>query len=157
MANLNHVLTLPWQKSYVQTINDQQWCPKKCDLSQLLRTSFQSVSTVLDRAQRAGKELVSLELSDNPMTAAVSDELVTTVKAHPSLRSLILNDILLCENEDSEGLEKICEALKDCAPELEELELALNEITAEGARVQSSLPHIPENVVRMDDPRGVCR
>jgi len=79
---------------------------------------------------------VKLDLSDNPMTAEVADALAHTISAQPQLRTLILNDISLTD----EGLSPILEALVDGAPQLEELELALNEMTPEGAKVGAPPP-----------------
>ena len=85
----------------------------------------------------AGNELVRLELSDNPMTSDVAGELASTIRRHPKLKSLILNDISLCGDGSVDGLLDICSALNESAPELEELELSLNEITEEGGKVIS--------------------
>ncbi len=77
-----------------------------------------------------------LDLSDNPMTAEVASALARTIMGQPQLRALILNDISLTD----EGVAPILEALIEGAPHLEELELALNEITPEGAKVRHTLP-----------------
>ena len=74
---------------------------------------------------------MKLDLSDNPMTADMAEDLAETLKGHPRLKALILNDMSLTD----EGVGCILAALKDHAPELEHLELALNEITPEGAKV----------------------
>lgn len=82
-----------------------------------------------------GSSLSRLELSDNPMTSKISSELAETIRSQPNLKALVLNDTLLCEDGETEGLSEICEALKDSASGLEELEFALNEITPEGGEV----------------------
>ncbi len=79
----------------------------------------------------SGHSLVKLDLSDNPMTAEMAEDLAETLRRQPNVRALILNDMSLTD----EGTGCILEALKDSAPELEHLELALNEITPEGAKV----------------------
>lgn len=76
---------------------------------------------------------MKLDLSDNPMTADMADELAETLKGHSKLKVLILNDMSLTD----EGVGCILAALKESAPDLEQLELALNEITTEGAKVGS--------------------
>ena len=97
------------------------------------------------RMLSAGKELVRLELSDNPMTAEVAEELAETIRAQPKLQSLILNDISLCGDDNTDGLAQICAALTASAPHLEELELALNEISVEGAKVSVLSNHQPRS------------
>ena len=83
----------------------------------------------------AGAQLRKLDLSDNPMTAEVASALAHTIAGQPQLRALILNDISLMD----EGIGPILEALVEGAPDLEELELALNEITQEGVKVRQTL------------------
>ena len=75
--------------------------------------------------------MVKLDLSDNPMTADMAEELAETLKGQPRIQTLILNDMSLTD----EGVVSIVEALTGSAPELAHLELALNEITPEGAKV----------------------
>lgn len=80
---------------------------------------------------------MKLDLSDNPMTAEMADELAETVRQQPNIRTLILNDMSLTD----EGVGCILAALQQSAPDLETLELALNEITPEGAKVNRDLIH----------------
>jgi large subunit ribosomal protein L31/Ran GTPase-activating protein 1 len=94
----------------------------------------------------AAATLRRLDLSDNPLTAECAKDLAACVARHlPSLEALNLNDTGLTD----EGVALVCEALagtggggggggasssSSCSPfPLEELELALNEITPEGA------------------------
>jgi large subunit ribosomal protein L31/Ran GTPase-activating protein 1 len=78
-----------------------------------------------------GSSLVKLDLSDNPLTEEVAGELAACLEKQPQLRHLNLNDTGLLD----EGVEAICKALAGAAaPELESLELALNEITPAGTR-----------------------
>ena len=89
----------------------------------------------LARGLRAGQQLVKLDLSDNPMTSEVAGELAGLIRSQPRLQVLNLNDTSLGD----EGVAAVAEALSTSAPELVELELALNEITPEGAKVLCSL------------------
>ncbi|KAL3151845.1 hypothetical protein ABBQ38_012810 [Trebouxia sp. C0009 RCD-2024] len=84
----------------------------------------------LANAMMAGKCLQRLDLSDNPMTGDVAKALAAMLQHQPHLRALNLNDTSL---EDA-GVSTIAQALANSAPELEELELALNEVTPEGAK-----------------------
>ena len=81
-----------------------------------------------------GHQLAKLDLSDNPMTSDVAVALADLVSSHSQLRSLNLNDTSLGD----EGVTVLSRALAESAPDLEELELALNEITAESAKVRRS-------------------
>lgn len=71
-----------------------------------------------------------LDISDNPLTEEVAPALASCLAAQPGLTHLNLNDTSLTD----EGVTAVCNALAGAAPQLEVLELALNEITAEGAR-----------------------
>jgi len=76
--------------------------------------------------------LARLDLSDNPLTAACASALAACVAHHAgSLVALNLNDTSLTDA----GIALVCGALAPdgAAPRLEELELALNEITPRGA------------------------
>jgi len=75
---------------------------------------------------------VKLDLSDNPLTEEVAAELAACLAKQPHLRSLNLNDTGL----QDEGVQAVCKALAGpaAAPQLEVLELALNEITPSGSR-----------------------
>jgi large subunit ribosomal protein L31/Ran GTPase-activating protein 1 len=88
----------------------------------------------LARALAQGSELRRLDVSDNPLTSACAPDLAACVARSPKLASLNLNDTSLGDA----GVEAVCDALgrKDAASAaaLEELELALNEVTARGAR-----------------------
>ena len=63
----------------------------------------------------AGKVLVRLDLSDNPMTAEVAPALGESIRRHPKLRVLNLNDTALSD----EGVSAIAEALSDSPAEIE--------------------------------------
>jgi Ran GTPase-activating protein 1 len=84
----------------------------------------------LARALCAGTALTKLDLSDNPMTSDVAAALAACVAYQPNLRHLNLNDTSLTD----EGIEVVCRALTGSAPKLEQLELALNEVTPDGAK-----------------------
>jgi Ran GTPase-activating protein (RanGAP) involved in mRNA processing and transport len=75
---------------------------------------------------------VRLDLSDNPMTEEVAPAVAECVRRQPHLKYLNLNDTSLTD----QGVKLVCSALSQpgACQELEELELALNEITPEGAR-----------------------
>ena len=77
----------------------------------------------------AGRTLLRLDLSDNPLTSEVADSLSSMLAQQPLLRSLNLNDTSLTD----EGVSTVCQAVGRSSPNLQELELALNEITVEGA------------------------
>ena len=78
-----------------------------------------------------GQQLVKLDLSDNPMTSEVAAELAQTLRQQPLLRVLNLNDTSLGD----EGVSTVSAALAESQAELEQLELALNEISPAGAEV----------------------
>ncbi|GAX80862.1 hypothetical protein CEUSTIGMA_g8297.t1 [Chlamydomonas eustigma] len=80
----------------------------------------------------SGSHLVRLDLSDNPMTAEVAPAVAECVRRQPHLKYLNLNDTSLTD----QGVKLVCTALSQpgACQLLEELELALNEITHEGAR-----------------------
>jgi large subunit ribosomal protein L31/Ran GTPase-activating protein 1 len=82
----------------------------------------------------AGTALKRLDLSDNPLTSDCAPEIAACVAHHPNLTSLNLNDTSLGD----EGIAAVCAALEqksaEAAAALEELELALNEVTVEGAK-----------------------
>eukprot|EP00775_Hariotina_reticulata_P012743 gene12743-12872_t len=81
------------------------------------------------KALSAGHNLVRLDLSDNPLTEEVAPALAALVAAQPNIKSLNLNDTSLTD----EGITAVCKALAGGAPQLEVLELALNEVTPAGA------------------------
>lgn len=70
------------------------------------------------------------------MTAEVAPGLAALIKAQPRLRALNLNDTSLLDD----GTSLVAHALETSADQLEELELALNEITPVGAQVVASPP-----------------
>lgn len=78
----------------------------------------------------AGSSLIKLDLSDNPLTEEVASELAACLAKQPNLRHVNLNDTGL----QDEGVETVCKALAGAAPQLETLELALNEISPTGIR-----------------------
>ncbi|GMH32642.1 hypothetical protein BSKO_00476 [Bryopsis sp. KO-2023] len=78
----------------------------------------------------SGSCLVELDLSDNTMTEEVAEGLAAVIKHQSSLRVLNLNDTSLGD----EGVAVIATALAQAAPQLETLELALNEVTPESAK-----------------------
>ncbi|KAA6416961.1 MAG: RAN GTPase-activating 2-like [Trebouxia sp. A1-2] len=89
----------------------------------------------LANSMATGNCLQQLDLSDNPMTGDVAESLAEMLKGQPHLRALNLNDTSL---EDA-GVSTIAQALANSgmllpAPGLEELELALNEVTPDGAK-----------------------
>lgn len=71
-----------------------------------------------------------LDISDNPLTEEVAPALAACLAAQPHLTYLNLNDTSLTD----EGVQEVCKALAGAAPQLQVLELALNEITPVGAR-----------------------
>lgn len=72
-----------------------------------------------------------MDLSDNPLTEEVGSALAACLAAQPQLAHLNLNDTSLTD----EGVAVVCRALAGgAAPQLQTLELALNEITATGAK-----------------------
>jgi len=75
--------------------------------------------------------LLSLDLSDNPLTSAAGPSLALAVASHKRLKRLVLADTGLLDS----GVSQVCAALaRGAAPDLEELDLSLNEVTAVGAR-----------------------
>lgn len=83
---------------------------------------------------RAQNALRRLDLSDNPLTDGCAQELALCVAHSPLLTALNLNDTSLGDA----GVAAVCAALEakgaEAAAALEELELALNEVTVEGAK-----------------------
>ncbi|KAK9804382.1 hypothetical protein WJX72_010405 [[Myrmecia] bisecta] len=77
----------------------------------------------------ASQQLIKLDLRDNPMTSEVASALADTLRSQQQLRVLYLADTSLCD----EGVTEVAEALAESAPDLEELDLSLNEITPDGA------------------------
>lgn len=75
---------------------------------------------------------MKLDLSDNPLTEEVAQELAACLAKQPNLKHLNLNDTGLTDD----GIEAVCKALAapGAAAQLETLELALNEITPAGIR-----------------------
>ncbi|KAI8468546.1 MAG: hypothetical protein J3K34DRAFT_8402 [Monoraphidium minutum] len=102
--------------------------------------------TALARGLGAGRCLVRLDLSDNPMTPEVAPALAAALKQQPRLRHLNLNDTSLTD----EGVEVVCAVLVGAAPELQELELALNEITPQGARAVAAALAGKAQLVRLN-------
>lgn len=78
-----------------------------------------------------GGSLVTLDLSDNPLTSAAGPSLALAVARHRNLRRLVLSDTGLLDS----GVAQVCAALaRGAAPGLEELDLSQNEVTVVGAR-----------------------
>jgi Ran GTPase-activating protein (RanGAP) involved in mRNA processing and transport len=76
-----------------------------------------------------GKNLVSIDLHDNPLTHEVSGALAEAIGAHPGLRRVNLNDTIM----ENTGIEKLAVSLARAAQSVEHVELQLNEVTPEGA------------------------
>ena len=66
------------------------------------------------------------------MTVDMAEDLAETLEGQPEIQALILNDMSLTDD----GVTSILKALGKSAPRLKQLELALNEITSEGAKVR---------------------
>lgn len=81
----------------------------------------------LCKALACGTALRSFDISDNPMDADIAPHIASVVPKHCDLRRLILSDLGLGD----EGVKGVCEALAGAAvcPNLEKIDLALNEIT----------------------------
>jgi Ran GTPase-activating protein (RanGAP) involved in mRNA processing and transport len=77
-----------------------------------------------DWAEYAVHSLERLDLSDNPLTSEVAEELAAAIKAQTCLKELVLNDTSLGD----EGVIVLAEALPSTASSLEVLQLALNEV-----------------------------
>ncbi|KAJ9527014.1 hypothetical protein QJQ45_025289 [Haematococcus lacustris] len=84
----------------------------------------------LAKALTTGRHLVKLDISDNPMTAAVGPALAALVLVQPCLKILNVNDTSLTDK----GAMAVAVALGNSSCQLEELEMALNEITPAGAK-----------------------
>lgn len=78
----------------------------------------------------AGRSLVKLDISDNPLTADVIPALCQLVQHQPHLQALNLNDTGLTDD----GVVQVCQVLAQGAPDLQDLGLALNEVGSAGAR-----------------------
>ncbi len=68
-------------------------------------------------------------MSDNPLTEEVAKDLAAALVKQPAIRAVNLNDTGLTDA----GVIAVCGSLL-AAAQLEELELALNEVTLRGAR-----------------------
>jgi Ran GTPase-activating protein 1 len=81
----------------------------------------------LCNALAGGSALESIDISDNPMEPAIGKNLAALTLKHRGLKRLILNDLCLGD----EGITMLCAPLAqaDSCPELEHLELSLNEIS----------------------------
>ncbi|MEW5304729.1 MAG: hypothetical protein WDW36_007321 [Sanguina aurantia] len=77
----------------------------------------------------AGFHLARLDLSDNPMTAAVAPALAQLIALQPGLTALNLNDASLGDR----GVAAVAAAVAAGVPLLRELGLALNEVSPKGA------------------------
>lgn len=75
------------------------------------------------------RALLRLDLHDNPLSEEAAGALAAALGAAPALRYLNLNDTGLGDG----GVATVMAALARSAPDLEELELSLNEITPAGA------------------------
>ena len=76
-----------------------------------------------------GKNLISIDLHDNPLTHEVSGALAEAILAHPGIKKVNLNDTIM---EDT-GIEKLAASLGRAADSVEHVALQLNECTPEGA------------------------
>ncbi|PNH05943.1 RAN GTPase-activating protein 1 [Tetrabaena socialis] len=111
----------------------------------------------LARGLAAGRCLVRLDLSDNPLTAEVAPALAAALAAQPHLRTLNLNDTGL----GPDGVAAVCGALLASyggggsapAQRLEELGLALNEVDPTAAKLRAKLAtqHAHAEVFGRDD------
>jgi len=107
-------------------------CPVLEEFSMVSSRVGAEGGAALGRALAAGtKMLVKLDVHDNPMTEEAAAALATAIMAQPHLLTLNLNDTCLCDK----GVSQIAAALQHAtaAEKLETLELALNEITPDGA------------------------
>eukprot|EP00798_Chlamydomonas_sp_ICE-L_P028435 gene28435-31577_t len=80
----------------------------------------------------AGRCLLKLDISDNPITVDAAPALAQLINSQPKLRVLNLNDTSLTDR----GVATICAGLTGAAMDLEELGLALNEITPKGVAME---------------------
>lgn len=82
-------------------------------------------------ALSGGSTLESIDLSDNPMEPAIGKNLADLTFKHKGLKRLLLNDLCLGD----EGITLLCGPLAqpDSCPELEHLELSLNEISRDSS------------------------
>lgn len=71
-----------------------------------------------------------LDISDNPMTEEIAPAAAALIRAQPNLKYLNLNDTSLT----NDGVVTVALAIAESAPLLEDLGLALNEVTPQGAR-----------------------
>lgn len=78
-----------------------------------------------------GTSLQSIDLSDNPMEPAIGKDIAVLAAQHKGLKRLSLND--LCMGD--EGTALLCGPLSqpDTCPQLEHIELSLNEISRESS------------------------
>lgn len=105
-------------------------CPAMADFKLASSRVGSAGGISIAKALSVGSSLVRLDLSDNPLTEEVAGELAACLARQPQLRHVNLNDTGL----QDEGVEAICKALAGAAPQLESLELALNEISPTGVR-----------------------
>eukprot|EP00887_Chlorella_sp_A99_P001191 scaffold14.g1191.t1 len=110
-------------------------CPALQDFKMVSSRVGADGGLALATALAAGTSLVRLDLHDNPLTGEFAEDLAAALARQPHLHALVLNDTSLGD----EGVGPIAAALAAAAPQLEELELALNEITAEGAGAVGAL------------------
>lgn len=76
------------------------------------------------------------------MTAEMAEDLAETLESQPHIQTLILNDMSLTD----EGVCRILKALENHVPHILHLEMALNEITSESAKVVLHLHSLRQNV-----------
>lgn len=84
----------------------------------------------LTKALKQCDALISLDLNDNPATAESVSSIVELLDCQPNLKRLNLSDMSL----EIEGIVQLSKALIKSVPNLEVLELALNEITFEATK-----------------------
>lgn len=124
-------------------VNNMSGCEGAAAIARLVARSpamedFRMVSSrvgsdgglALAAALQATTSLVRLDLHDNPLTGDAAHALAASLRLQRRLRALNLNDTCLAD----EGVELLAHALAHAGEHLEELHLALNEITPVGAR-----------------------
>lgn len=106
-------------------------CPAMEDFKMVSSRVGHEGGVALAQGLAAARGLVRLDLHDNPITADFAPALAALLASQAHLKALVLNDTCLGD----EGVAEVCGALGagGGAPQLEELELALNEITPQGA------------------------
>ena len=93
-----------------------------------------------------GKNLLSIDLHDNPLTHEVSGALAEAILAHPGIKRVNLNDTIM----ENTGIEKLAVSLARSAESVEHVELQLNECTPEGAAELSAALSKLKNLRHLD-------